>query len=87
MAGVVRLLLIFFVFMVVARLIRRYVFPLIFRKATEKMRTNMEDRMRAQQDMNDPRKEGEIRVEKKKPADKSKSKVEEGDYVEFEEVD
>jgi hypothetical protein len=86
MAGVVRLLLIFFLFMLVARLIRRFVFPLIFKKATDKMRRDMEDRARTQRDMNDSRQEGEIRVEKTKSSD-SASKVEEGDYVDFEEVD
>ena len=86
MAGVVRLLLIFFLFIVVARLIRRFVFPLIFKKATDKMRQSMEERMRAQRDMNDAREEGEIRVEQTK-TDNAASKVGEGDYVEFEEVE
>jgi hypothetical protein len=72
--------------MLVARLIRRYVFPLIFKKETDKLRRDMEERVRAQRDMNDNRSEGEIRVEKPKSPD-NKSQVKEGDYVEFEEVD
>ena len=40
--------------------------------------------MRSQTSQNDARKEGEIRVEKTKKTEKSK--VEEGEYVDYEEV-
>ncbi|NNC83699.1 MAG: DUF4834 family protein [Flavobacteriales bacterium] len=87
MAGVVRLVLIFFLFMLLARLVRRFVFPLIFRKATERMRRDMEERMRAQRDMQDTREEGEIRVEKGNSRASDTSQVEEGEYVDYEEVE
>jgi hypothetical protein len=87
MAGLIRILLIFFLFMLAARLIRRYVFPLIFKKATDRMKRDMEERMRAQRDMNDTRREGEIRVEKGNKTSSKSQKVEEGEYVDYEEVD
>ena len=82
--GLVRLIVIFFCIVLVMRLLRRFVLPLVFKKAGERIFRNMEDRMRSQTSQNDARKEGEIRVEKTKKTEKSK--VEEGEYVDYEEV-
>ncbi len=49
------------------------------------MRENMEGRMRDFKDQQDTRSDGEVRVER--PTKSSSKKVEEGDYVDFEEVD
>jgi hypothetical protein len=83
--GLVRILLIFAVIYFAMKLFRMFVVPFIFRKATDKMKENMESRMRDQQAQADPRAEGEVRVETK--AKPTSDRVEEGDYVEFEEVE
>ena len=83
--GLVRILLIFAVIYFAMKLFRMFVVPFVFKKATDKMKENMEGRMRDQQAQTDPRSEGEVRVETK--TDSEAERVEEGDYVEFEEVE
>jgi hypothetical protein len=75
MAGLVRILLIFLGIYLVSKVIRRYVLPLLFKKAAEKM----QDRMGRTMDPQDTRREGEVRVEKKKG--------DEDDFVDYEEVE
>jgi hypothetical protein len=77
--GLIRFLLFFFLAIVVVRLIKRFLLPLVFRKAGERMFRDMGTNGQKF----DSRKEGEVRVEKK--AD-STEKVEEADYVEYEEI-
>ena len=83
--GLVRILLIFAVIYFAMKLFRMFVVPFLFKKATDKMKENMEGRRADYQARTDSREDGEVRVETKK---KTKSeRVEEGDYVEFEEVE
>jgi hypothetical protein len=66
------------------RLIRRFLLPLLFKKAGEKIFKDMDERMRGNSRPADTRREGEVRVDKK---DETKSsQVEEGEYVEYEEI-
>jgi flagellar biosynthesis/type III secretory pathway M-ring protein FliF/YscJ len=73
--GLVRFLVIFLAFILVARLIRLYVLPFLFKKAA----TRMQDQMRERMNPEDKRKEGEIRVEK--------GSKDEGEFTEYEELD
>ncbi len=83
--GLVRILLIFAIIYFAMKLFRMFVLPFLFKKATDKMKSNMEGRMQDFQARNDPREEGEVRVEtRSKP---NSERVEEGEYVEFEEVE
>lgn len=83
--GLVRILLIFAVIYFTMKLFRVFVVPFVFKKATDKMKESMEGRMRDHQAQSDPRSEGEVRVETKTTS--ATERVEEGDYVEFEEVE
>lgn len=85
MPGLIRIILIFAAFYMVSKLVRLYVLPLIFRKATDRMRENMEGRMRDYQAQQDTRSEGEVRVENSRSS--KRDRVDEGEYVEFEEVE
>lgn len=83
--GLVRILLIFAVIYFAMKLFRMFVVPFLFKKATDKMKENMEGRREEYQARTDSREDGEVRVEtKQKP---KSERVEEGDYVEFEEVE
>jgi hypothetical protein len=66
------------------RLIRRFILPVLFKKAGEKIFKDMDERMHGNARPADSRREGEIRVEKKE--DTKSSQVEEGEYVEYEEI-
>ena len=57
---------------------------MLFKKAGEKIFKDMDERMRGNARPADSRREGEIRVEKKE--DTKSSQVEEGEYVEYEEI-
>lgn len=84
--GFLRMLAILLAIFLGMRLIRLYLLPLLFRKAASKMQENMESRMRDFQAQRDDRQEGDVRVERKaKPG--SADRVDDGDYVDFEEVD
>lgn len=73
--GLIRFLIIFLAFMLIARLVRLYILPLLFKKAASKMEERMRDRM----DPQDTRREGEIRVEK--------GNKDEGEFTDYEELD
>ncbi len=65
------------------RLITRYVLPLIIDKSVKNMQQKMYDQQR--QNQRSRRQEGEVTVEKKNSG--SKNDRDEGEYVDFEEVD
>jgi len=66
------------------RVLRRFVLPFFFKKAGEKIFKDMEGRMRNQTQEKDARSEGEVRVEKN--SDAKSTRVEDGEYVSYEEV-
>jgi Domain of unknown function (DUF4834) len=65
------------------KLVTKYVFPLMLNKTMKNMQSRMEQQIRKQQ--RGDRREGEVTVESKKQNGSSKSN--EGEYVDFEEVD
>jgi hypothetical protein len=79
----IRTLLVIAVIWYGIRLVTKYVFPLMLNKTMKNMQSRMEDQIREQQRSN--RNEGEVTVENKKQ--KGSTKSNEGEYVDFEEVD
>ena len=79
----IRTLLVIIVIWYGIRLITKYVFPLMLNKTMKNMQSRMEEQIREQQ--RSTRREGEVTVENKKQNGSPKSN--EGEYVDFEEVD
>ena len=78
----IRILLYALLIYYVIKMIGRFFFPYVFRKSLEKFEEQYGNRQERQEE----EKEGEISIEKK-PDDTSGGKNQEGEYIEFEEVD
>jgi hypothetical protein len=65
------------------KLVTKYVFPLMLNKTMKNMQSRMEEQIRQQQ--RSSRRDGEVTVEGKRKNGSSESN--EGEYVDFEEVD
>ncbi len=65
------------------RFISRYIFPLLIDKGMKNMQQKMQDQQRQQRPS---RQEGEVTVEKPRSSSKNNNK-DNGEYVDFEEVD
>ncbi len=81
--GLIRTLAIFFMIYYALKIIGRYVFPLFIKRTVSKM----EDRMRAEQEAQEPpQKVGETTVDKK-PTLRRKTTEDTGEYIDYEEVE
>ena len=65
------------------RLIRRYILPMIIDKGIKNMQEKMHDQQRHQQKPHRP--EGDVTIET--PESNSRQRKDDGEYVDFEEVD
>ncbi len=81
--NLIRTLAIFFMIYYGIKIIARYVFPLFIKRTVSKM----EERIRNQQQQQEPpQKVGEISIDKKPQTPRTSSK-ETGEYIDFEEVE
>ncbi|HNQ38377.1 MAG: DUF4834 family protein [Prolixibacteraceae bacterium] len=78
-----RTLLIILIIWYGIKLVTRYIFPLLMRKTMHNMQSRMEQQFREQQ--RGQRSEGEVTIEKNRR--NSPTKPNEGEYVDFEEVE
>lgn len=81
--GLIKTLAIFFIIYYSLKIIARYILPLFVKRTMNKM----EDRFKAQQEAQEPQgKVGETTIDKA-PRKPTKSSSNDGDYIDFEEVD
>lgn len=77
-------LFIIIIFFYVIRLASRYFLPYFIQKKVNSMQDKMNDRYREQQ--RSSRREGEVTIERNRSG-KSSSRQQDGEYIDFEEVD
>jgi len=80
----VRTIFVVAVIYLVIRLFSRYILPYLIHKGVKNMQEKMEEQNREQQRQD--RREGDITVERK-PGNRSGKSSDEGEYVDFEEVE
>lgn len=84
MVGFLRTLFIIAVIYFAIRIFTRYILPFLIEKGVKNMQQKMNDQHRQQQ--NNQRREGEVTVEYKN-GEKRNGKQNQGEYIDFEEVD
>ena len=84
LVGFVRTLLIIAIIYFGIRLVTRYVLPLLVNKGIKNMQQKMQDQQRQNQQPSRP--DGEVTIENNKRNNKNNTQNQ-GDYVDFEEVD
>ena len=81
--GFIRTVLVLLIIFYAARLITRFVVPLLFQKTMRDMQNRMQQQMREQQRQG--KREGEVTIERN--ANQNNRQSQSGEYVDFEEVD
>lgn len=81
--GFIRTVLVLLIIFYAARLITRFVVPLLFQKTMRDMQNRMQQQMREQQRQG--KREGEVTIERNSNQNNRQSQS--GEYVDFEEVD
>jgi hypothetical protein len=81
--GFIRTVLVLLIIFYAARLITRFVVPLLFQKTMRDMQAKMQQQMRDQQRQG--KREGEVTIERNNNQNSRQSQT--GEYVDFEEVD
>lgn len=81
--GFIRTVLVILIIFYAARLITRFVVPLLFQKTIRDMQARMQEQVREQQRQG--KREGEVTIERNPYQNNRQSQT--GEYVDFEEVD
>ncbi len=81
--GFIRTVLVILIIFYAARLITRFVVPLLFQKTMRDMHNRMQQQMREQQRQG--KREGEVTIERNPNPNNRQTQT--GEYVDFEEVD
>ncbi|PCJ82448.1 MAG: DUF4834 domain-containing protein [Flavobacteriales bacterium] len=87
MPNLLRTILIILLIYFVIRLFTRYVMPFLLRMFVNKAQRNFEQKMNEMHGQQEQRPEGEMRVDYNPNKNQKKKKDDDGEYVDYEEVD
>jgi len=85
--GLLRTLAIIFIIILVFRVLSRFVFPWLLKSFVNKAQRDFEQKRQDIDDQHSQRPEGEVTIKTKPKKGQNRSKDDDGDYVDYEEVD